>query len=294
MNNTWIKYIKIFTYYVFKRKIWNREFYKIFPNPKLSLYYFFNKFFFFSNYLFTNINILIILRIFIKLGIIPFHRWFIRILKTSSIYILILLSSIQKLIPLIIINNLYIENNLIYVSIVLILIINVLLLPRTINLNKILSISSLNNLIWLLYRTITSVKLILIFIFIYTFLLIRLNIIYNYYNFNMFLQINSINFFDKVILRIIFISLGGIPPMLGFLIKFIILKIIFLYENLFIIILIIFSSLILLYYYLSRIYYFLVNIPRLKINFKVNIFFIKKVVYVISIIFFNIFIIIYL
>ena len=250
--------------------------------------------FFFSNYLFTNINILIILRIFIKLGIIPFHRWFIRILKTSSIYILILLSSIQKLIPLIIINNLYIENNLIYVSIVLILIINVLLLPRTINLNKILSISSLNNLIWLLYRTITSVKLILIFIFIYTFLLIRLNIIYNYYNFNMFLQINSINFFDKVILRIIFISLGGIPPMLGFLIKFIILKIIFLYENLFIIILIIFSSLILLYYYLSRIYYFLVNIPRLKINFKVNIFFIKKVVYVISIIFFNIFIIIYL
>ena len=250
--------------------------------------------FFFSNYLFTNINILIILRIFIKLGIIPFHRWFIRILKTSSIYILILLSSIQKLIPLIIINNLYIENNLIYVSVVLILIINVLLLPRTINLNKILSISSLNNLIWLLYRTITSVKLILIFIFIYTFLLIRLNIIYNYYNFNMFLQINSINFFDKVILRIIFISLGGIPPMLGFLIKFIILKIIFLYENLFIIILIIFSSLILLYYYLSRIYYFLVNIPRLKINFKVNIFFIKKVVYVISIIFFNIFIIIYL
>ena len=32
----------------------------------------------------------------------------------------------------------------------------------------------------------------------------------------MFLQINSINFFDKVIIRIIFISLGGIPPLAGF------------------------------------------------------------------------------
>merc|ERR1712027_229155 len=113
----------------------------------------------------------------------------------------------------------------------------------------------------------------------YTFLLIRLNIIYNYYNFNIFLQINRINFFDKVILTVIFISLGGIPPILGFLIKFIILKIIFLHENLFIIILIIFSSLILLYYYLSRIYYFLINMPRLKINFKINIFFMKKVIY---------------
>jgi len=249
--------------------------------------------FFFSNYLFTNMNILIILRIFIKLGIIPFHRWFIRILKTSSIYILILLSSIQKLIPLIIINNIYMETNLLYIRIALMLIINILLLPRTINLNKILSISSLNNLIWLLYRTIISIKLILIFIFIYIFLLTRLNIIYNYYNFNIFLQINRINFFDKVILTMIFISLGGIPPILGFLIKFIILKIIFLHENLFIIILIIFSSLILLYYYLSRIYYFLINMPRLKINFKINIFFMKKVIYIISIIFFNMFIIMY-
>merc|ERR1712117_731150 len=128
----------------------------------------------------------------------------------------------------------------------------------------------------LLYRTIISIKLILIFIFIYIFLLTRLNIIYNYYNFNIFLQINRINFFDKVILTMIFISLGGIPPILGFLIKFII-----------------FSSLILLYYYLSRIYYFLINMPRLKINFKINIFFMKKVIYIISIIFFNMFIIMY-
>merc|ERR1712117_8442 len=182
---------------------------------------------------------------------------FIRILKTSSIYILILLSSIQKLIPLIIINNIYMETNLLYIRIALMLIINILLLPRTI----------------------ISIKLILIFIFIYIFLLTRLNIIYNYYNFNIFLQINRINFFDKVILTMIFISLGGIPPILGFLIKFIILKIIFLHENLFIIILIIFSSLILLYYYL-------INMPRLKINFKINIFFMKKVIYIISIIFF--------
>lgn len=250
--------------------------------------------FFFSNYLFRNMNILIIIRIFIKLGIIPFHTWFIRILKTRSIYILIILSTIQKLIPLIILNNIHINNILLYIRIFFILIINILLLPRTINLNKILSISSLNNLIWLIYRSLISIKLIIIFIWIYILLLSRLNLMYNYYNFNLFLQINRINLFDKIIIVLIFISLGGIPPILGFLIKFIILKIIFLYENIFILLIIIFSSLILLYYYLSRIYYFLINIPRLKINFKLNIFYFKKIFYLFSIIFFNIIIIIYI
>merc|ERR1712062_447484 len=71
---------------------------------------------------------------------------------------------------------------------------------------------------------------------------------------------------------IIFISLGGIPPLLGFLGKIIILKILL---NNFIRITIIFaiivSSLLLLYFYLSRIYFYLTNIPSLKINFKLRL-----------------------
>jgi len=50
--------------------------------------------------------------------------------------------------------------------------------------------------------------------------------IYNFYRLNVFYQINSIVFLDKFIILIVFISLGGMPPMLGFLRKIIILKII--------------------------------------------------------------------
>merc|ERR1711978_688785 len=71
------------------------------------------------------------------------------------------------------------------------------------------------------------------------------------YYYNIFMQINRINFFDKIIIVIVFISLGGIPPILGFLRKLLILKIIF-------------SALILLYHYISRIYFFLTYVPSMK------------------------------
>ena len=54
------------------------------------------------------------------------------------------------------------------------------------------------------------------------------------------------------------------------------------------ILIVIFSSLILLYFYLSRIYFFLRNIPSLKINFNINLFSIKKIIYIISLTYINI------
>merc|ERR1712170_28987 len=86
------------------------------------------RFFFF--YMINNaFYILINLSLFIKLGIRPFHSWFVSILKTSSLNILFMLSRIQKIIPL--------------VTIFFILI----LLPRTLSINKVLAISSINNVI---------------------------------------------------------------------------------------------------------------------------------------------------
>ena len=111
--------------------------------------------------------------------------------------------------------------------------------------------------------------------------------IYNLYNINIFYQIIRINLFDKFFLIILFISLGGIPPLLGFLSKYLILKILILEEKTYIILIIIFSSLIILYYYLSRRYYYLTNLPSIKINYKFNKFYFLKLFYLMSIIRFN-------
>jgi len=244
--------------------------------------------FFFFYIINNNFSILINLRLFIKLGIRPFHSWFISILKTSSLNTLFILSTIQKIIPLIIIFNIKVNNILIFTIILLTLIFMLRLLPSTININKVLALSSINNVIWLIIRTLLSLKIILLFIVIYMYIILGVVRIYNFYRLNVFYQINSIVFLDKFIILIVFISLGGMPPMLGFLRKIIILKII-INNSLRIILIftIVISSLTLLYFYLSRIYFYLTNIPSLKINFKLTPFLIKKIIYIISLLFIN-------
>merc|ERR1712043_23144 len=93
------------------------------------------------------------------------------------------------------------------------------------------------------------------------------------------IQVNRINFLEKISIVLLFMSLGGIPPLLGFLRKFFILKIIIFYENI---------ILILLYHYISRIYFFLTFIPLLKFNFNVKNISIIKGLYLVSILLFNI------
>merc|ERR1711989_85534 len=111
----------------------------------------------------------------------------------------------------------------------------VIIIPSMIRLNKILAVSSVNNI-------------------------------------NIFYQIVSINLFDKFFIVMLFISLGGMPPLLG------ILKILLLEEKVYIILIIIFSSLLILYYYLSRRYFYLTNLSSLKINYKFNKFYFFKTI----------------
>ena len=243
--------------------------------------------YFFCSYFINSIRILLILSIFIKLGISPFHTWFISILKTCSLYILMLLSSLQKIIPLIILNNVFFFFRIFYFCITITIIFLVIILSSVININKLLALSSLGNILWLISSNLLSLKLMILFLTIYVFLLMGIYLFYNSFYYNLFIQINRINFFDKIIIVLLFISLGGMPPLLGFLRKFLILKIIFIYENLILFLIIIFSSLVLLYHYMSRIYFFITFIPSLKTNFSTNNYSITKYFYLISVIIFN-------
>merc|ERR1711950_140103 len=133
--------------------------------------------------------------------------------------------------------------------------------------NYLLLLNIFITIILLILSILYSIKIIFIFMIIYMFLLGGFINVFNFQGLKMGNQINSIMFFEKFSIIMLFISLGGMPPLLGFLRKIIILKIILInFFNMVFILIVIFSSLILLYFYLSRIYFFLRNLPSLKIN----------------------------
>lgn len=93
---------------------------------------------------------------------------------------------------------------------------------------------------------------ILIYIIIYIFLLIGF-FMYFFKEYIYIIQLKNLSFYEKFFIIFLFISLGGIPPLLGFLGKLILLKLSISSLNIFFLFIIIISSLIIfiIYIYLS-------------------------------------------
>merc|ERR1712074_284652 len=119
-------------------------------------------------------------RIMIKLGAAPFHRWFLSLSKTLSLFILMLISTVQKIIPIIILRLLNVINNIIiFVCVITFFVIfyNSLLL---LSLIKILALSRINNLLWFLTRIISGIQF--FFYLLLTIFRCSLNIFFSFKN----------------------------------------------------------------------------------------------------------------
>ena len=98
------------------------------------------------NYM-TIIELLIVISLLIKLGAAPFHGWFVSLAKTININTIFILSTIQKVIPLIILRVInYWASIIIAISIIrfLFILVRGITLLRFI---KILALSRINNLV---------------------------------------------------------------------------------------------------------------------------------------------------
>ena len=109
----------------------------------------------------------IIIRIIIKLGAAPFHGWFLSLSKSVRLFVLLLISTVQKIIPILIVRNLNLFNTIIIfvcsITFFVIFYNSIILL----NLIKILALSGINNLVWLLVRMITRIQFFYLLLTIY-------------------------------------------------------------------------------------------------------------------------------
>jgi len=97
--------------------------------------------------------VFIILSIVVKLGLAPCHMWFFRVVLSSSWASIFLLSTVQKLIPLLIIRRVsgpaWVVVWVIFMSVVVVTTGGM----RQISFRKVLTFSSLNNVRWIVART---------------------------------------------------------------------------------------------------------------------------------------------
>lgn len=146
------------------------------------------------------------------------------------------------------------------------------------SLRKLIAYSSINHLAWILARIINNEIIWIFYFFFYSF--ISLTLILNFSNFSIFwinqiflnLNLKKIN---KLIFCVPLLSLGGLPPFLGFFPKWLVIETLLINNFLLILTLLIFFSLITLYYYIRISFSFLL-INHNKINFKNFNYFLKN------------------
>nr|YP_009045299.1 NADH dehydrogenase subunit 2 [Pantoporia hordonia]AHA03650.1 NADH dehydrogenase subunit 2 [Pantoporia hordonia] len=240
---------------------------------------------FLMNFYFNNFfSIIINSAMLMKMGSFPFHFWFPNIMEGLSWINCFILMTWQKITPMILMAY-YLNYNYLYIIMVFNVMVGAISSFGQTSLRKLMAFSSINNLGWMISSIIISENLWFIyFIFysIFSFIMCFLFYIINSFYINQLFFFNM-NFLIKISIMINFLSLGGLPPFLGFFPKWLIINY-FMNHNFFIISFIfIMSSLILLFIYIRIIYsslmFFSFKLKWFKIFLKNN--------YLIFIYFFN-------
>nr|YP_008475483.1 NADH dehydrogenase subunit 2 [Agrotis ipsilon]AGT18648.1 NADH dehydrogenase subunit 2 [Agrotis ipsilon] len=225
------------------------------------------KMIFMKNFEMNNfISIMMNSSMLMKMGSTPFHFWFPNIIEGLSWFNSFILMTWQKITPMIILSY-YLNKNFITIIIILNIMIGAIGGLNQTSLRKLMAFSSINNLGWMLSSLMISETLWFFYIFMYSFMISIMCFLF--YILNMYfinqLFINNMNFFIKINLLINFLSLGGLPPFIGFFPKWIIIN--FLINNNMYLLTFIFvmMSLIMLFFYI-RISYsaFMFNYLKMK------------------------------
>nr|YP_008999616.1 NADH dehydrogenase subunit 2 [Antricola mexicanus]AHF21652.1 NADH dehydrogenase subunit 2 [Antricola mexicanus] len=193
------------------------------------------------------LEILITISMLIKLGVAPFHIWFPQISEGLTFESLGILLTIQKIIPLYIMSMF--KSKLILIFIIVSSIIGSVGGFNQFSIRKILAFSSIAHLAWILSLLMINSNFWSIYLTIYSIIIMMILILMKINSMNLYNFSKKINNEMNLLFIILLLSLGGMPPTIGFIMKWISLKIVS--NNLmFLMIPLIISSLINLFFYL--------------------------------------------
>lgn len=233
----------------------------------------------FINFTLTLNNIpdkLILISIIIKLGAAPFHFWFPNVLENCNWNNNLLLITWQKIGPIIILIYFIKLDNIMLVFILLTTLTGAIGGFNQTSLRKILAFSSINHLGWIFIAIMYNENLWFIYLTVYSFLIFCLIYLFKILKIFYLSQVYII-FINKSIVKLLLLisilSLGGLPPFLGFFPKWIIIQSIRFLNLNFIGLFLICIRIITLFYYLKiRFAAFIINYYEHNFNYKNFIF----------------------
>nr|YP_010835937.1 NADH dehydrogenase subunit 2 [Scopura montana]WGC89456.1 NADH dehydrogenase subunit 2 [Scopura montana] len=198
-------------------------------------------------------SILITSTLLLKMGAAPFHFWFPGVMEGLNWMNVLMLMTWQKIAPLMLLSyNLKMD---VFVSFIIGLSVLIGSLGgfNQTSLRKILAYSSITHLGWLLAAMSIGENIWCLYFTVYSFLSITITLMMNSFNVfhvNQIFSLNALNPIKKFALFTTLLSLGGLPPFLGFLPKWIVIQTMVQSGLIFLVIFMVVMTLITLFYYL--------------------------------------------
>nr|QHZ87418.1 NADH dehydrogenase subunit 2 [Platycnemis phyllopoda] len=202
------------------------------------------------------INSVLLSSLFTKMGASPFHLWFPMVMQGMTWKNAFILMTWQKIAPMMMMAY-QLQNNMLTNFVILMsVIVGAMGGFNQTSLRKLMAYSSIGHLGWLILAMLMGIKYWFIYFTVYTVLIIAVMII---------LSMNSLFYlpqifllkqksYNKMILFISMLSLGGMPPFLGFLPKWMIIQNNAENENFIMITIMVMVTMITLFYYLRMMY----------------------------------------
>nr|YP_010501919.1 NADH dehydrogenase subunit 2 [Ptomascopus plagiatus]UXC94685.1 NADH dehydrogenase subunit 2 [Ptomascopus plagiatus] len=221
-----------------------------------------------------NLNELMILiynsSLLTKLGSAPFHFWFPEVLEGLSWLNCTIMLTWQKITPMIMITYNFSSNYFFFCIIVMNMLISGFMGMNQVSLRKIMAYSSINHIGWMLSSMYFMETIWFLYFSIYTILTLLIVWIFNKMGFLYLSQLTSFSknkFSNKLFLSMNFLSLGGLPPFIGFLPKWMTIQSLIINKLYMLTFIMVISTLITLFFYIRLIMNFMtINLTTLKFH----------------------------
>nr|YP_010480548.1 NADH dehydrogenase subunit 2 [Trichomalopsis sarcophagae]UVN15273.1 NADH dehydrogenase subunit 2 [Trichomalopsis sarcophagae] len=222
-----------------------------------------------------NIITLMVLSMINKMGFPPFYYWYLKIMNNMNWINIFLMSTVQKIIPLIILSNMMNNKFSMLFTMIIMMFTSIYSSIKGLsqmNLKFIYCYSSMIQMSWVIILMIFNEMMMMNYLLIYFIISLSMCMVFNNYNINNLINISMLKFNNIIIyyfMNFSIFSLASIPPMFGFMMKLMLMKELFNLLPVLMLIIMIMGSLISMFFYLRLLFMnIMVNSFSNKINYK--------------------------